>query len=297
MKKVFLSLATIAFVAAGSLTVTSCGGDDSTPVTPVAQDIKLALVTDPADVYAGEAFELSIQEADGTPITGAILYANGEETDIESEDGSFVINGPAGEVTLSAMYNDKMSNEVVVNVQEAVVVPSEGTGTFTYNGTTYDIDNSVVVFRGLFYKDNTQTAVIASWQIESVSGNTTAIARFTTPATPAGGDQYTYEEPTTTNTTGTVTGVFEGTTLAGQSNENVVINFNAPFADPFFVGTYSASSGNINGNPFSLTFDGKTPRVNSSGKSAAKGVANFVSSRNSMNAGKLSVLSNTITVK
>lgn len=30
MKKVFLSLATIAFVAAGSLTVTSCGGDDST---------------------------------------------------------------------------------------------------------------------------------------------------------------------------------------------------------------------------------------------------------------------------
>ncbi len=34
MKKVFLSLATIAFVAAGSLTVTSCGGDDSSPVTP-----------------------------------------------------------------------------------------------------------------------------------------------------------------------------------------------------------------------------------------------------------------------
>lgn len=34
MKKVFLSLATIAFVAAGSLTVTSCGGDDSTPTTP-----------------------------------------------------------------------------------------------------------------------------------------------------------------------------------------------------------------------------------------------------------------------
>lgn len=31
MKKVFLSLATIAFVAAGSLTVTSCGSDDSTP--------------------------------------------------------------------------------------------------------------------------------------------------------------------------------------------------------------------------------------------------------------------------
>ncbi len=34
MKKVFLSLATIAFVAAGSLTVTSCGGDDSVTPTP-----------------------------------------------------------------------------------------------------------------------------------------------------------------------------------------------------------------------------------------------------------------------
>ena len=30
MKKVFLSLATIAFVATGSLTMTSCGSDDST---------------------------------------------------------------------------------------------------------------------------------------------------------------------------------------------------------------------------------------------------------------------------
>src|SRR5690554_2264022 len=31
MKKMFLSLATIAFVATGTLTVTSCGSDDSTP--------------------------------------------------------------------------------------------------------------------------------------------------------------------------------------------------------------------------------------------------------------------------
>ena len=34
MKKVFLSLATVAFVAAGSLTVTSCGGDDSVAPGP-----------------------------------------------------------------------------------------------------------------------------------------------------------------------------------------------------------------------------------------------------------------------
>ena len=34
MKKVFLSLATVAFVAAGTLTMTSCGSDDSTTTAP-----------------------------------------------------------------------------------------------------------------------------------------------------------------------------------------------------------------------------------------------------------------------
>src|SRR5690606_25771148 len=34
MKKVFLSMAAIAFVAVGSLTVTSCGSDDSNPTPP-----------------------------------------------------------------------------------------------------------------------------------------------------------------------------------------------------------------------------------------------------------------------
>lgn len=300
MKKVFLSLATIAFVAAGSLTVTSCGGDDSTPpvVPPVTQGIKLAVTTPAADIKAGEPFELTIQKADGTPITGAVLHVNGEATEIESEDGLFVIQGPAGEITLTAVYQGETSNEVVVVVQEAEVIPSEGTGTFTYEGTTYNIENSVVVFRGLFYKDATQTDVIASWQIESTSGNHTAIARFNTPTTPAGGNQYNYEEPNATNTTGVVTGVFVGTTLGGQANTNVVIDFDAPFANGFFEGTYSATSDAINGSPFSLDFDGKTPRVNSAQKPAAKGTvkyADLLSSGKTIKAEKLTVQETKIT--
>lgn len=296
MKKVFLSLAALAFVATGSLTVTSCGGDDSTPVQPpVTQGIKLALTTPAADVVAGEPFELTIQKADGTPITGAILNVNGEATEIESEDGSFVIQGPAGEITLTATYQGETSNEVVVVVQEAEVIPSEGTGTFTYEGTTYNIENSVVVFRGLFYKDATQTDVIASWQIESTSGNHTALARFNTPAIPAGGDQYTYEEPNTTNTTGVVTAVFVGTAVGGQTNTNVVIDFDAPFANGFFEGTYSATSDAINGSPFTLDFDGKTPRVDSAQRAAAKGTVNYVSASKTLKAGKLSVQDTKIT--
>ncbi|HUH25572.1 MAG TPA: hypothetical protein VLY87_03020, partial [Flavobacterium sp.] len=133
MKKVFLSLATIAIVAAGSLTVTSCGGsDDSTPPVedPTTKGLKLALTTNPADVFAGEVFELSITEADGTPITGAILIANGKATEIESKDGVFAIQGPEGDWEFSASYDGKESNVVDVTVKPSRAV-SEGTGLIT----------------------------------------------------------------------------------------------------------------------------------------------------------------------
>ena len=67
MKKVFLSLATIAFVAAGSLTVTSCGSDDSTttpepPTPPTEQaDNTIRYQTDDYEVnYQHTAVEYMI---------------------------------------------------------------------------------------------------------------------------------------------------------------------------------------------------------------------------------------------
>lgn len=268
MKKVFLSLAAITLVATGSLTMTSCGSDDSTPVNPTPAGIKLALTTDPSEIYAGEPFELSITEEDGTPITGAILIANGEETTIESEDGVFSIQGPEGEWSFSASYDGKESNAVDVTVQPSRAV-SEGEGLITYNGGTMDIDQAAVVYRGLFYEDETQTTVIASWQIEAYSGNTAAIVRFSTPATPAGGDQYNYEVPNATNTTGILAGVIVGQDVVGETNENVSVNFGATYENNFFTGEYSATA-TIDSNPFSVEFNGKTPRVNSAGKAAKK---------------------------
>lgn len=290
MKKVFLSLAALALVATGSLAVTSCGSDDSAVAPPVSKGIKLALTTNPADIYAGKPFELTIQKADGTPITGAVLYVNGEATDIESQDGVYSIQGPAGEITLTAVYEGETSNEVDVVVKEAQVVPSEGTGTFKYEGTTYTIENSAVVFTGLFYKDATKTDVVAVWDIQSESGNHTAFARFSTPATPAGNNQYNYQEPNATNTTGIATAVFVGETLGGQADKNVVIDFDAPRTDNFFVGTYSATSDPINDSPFSLEFEGKTPLVDGSAKASAKGIVNYVTAGKTINAGKLTVL-------
>src|SRR5690554_604783 len=55
MKKMFLSLATIAFVATGTLTVTSCGSDDSTPNPDPVPDPEL---TENFVKFEGEQFEV-----------------------------------------------------------------------------------------------------------------------------------------------------------------------------------------------------------------------------------------------
>lgn len=65
MKKVFLSLATIAFVAAGSLTVTSCGGDDSTPNPgpgPGEEDINEG-VTNPQGSFKNDGKEYKVENS------------------------------------------------------------------------------------------------------------------------------------------------------------------------------------------------------------------------------------------
>lgn len=65
MKKVFLSLATIAFVAAGSLTVTSCGSDDSTPPPPPIE-------TSGKMTWAGTDYALD------TTTTGVVINAQNQ---------------------------------------------------------------------------------------------------------------------------------------------------------------------------------------------------------------------------
>src|SRR5690606_41638753 len=82
------------------------------------------------------------------------------------------------------------------------------------------------------------------------------------PATPAGGDQYNYEVPNATNTTGLLAGVIVGQDVVGQTNENVSVDFGATYENNFFTGEYSGTA-TIDSNPFSVEFNGKTPLVNS----------------------------------
>ena len=295
MKIVLLSLAALAFVATGSLTMTSCGSDDSTtaPVddtpgdgeVPVGKDIELALVTAPEEIYEGRPFQLSIKTVDGENVDGAQLYAFGEPiTNAISVDGMFTINGPAGPVELYAMYEDVESNTVTVEVLSIPVAEPEGTGEFQFGGDAYTVEASYVGFMGLTYEDETKTTVVAKWQTEAYSNDDTiAIVVFTTPTTP-GPQQgtYNYELPTATNITARLAAVQVGSGQSAQSfqtTDDVELEFNAvpnTFGNAF-EGDYSATSADIEGEAFSIDFDGVMPYFDGSQK-AAKGAKAFKAS-------------------
>lgn len=97
MKKVFLSLAALAFVATGSLTMTSCGSDDSTPVTPtppLVDDTPPADDTVPVEAngfytFDGEVFEVDnarflLHSTNGETPAVVNFAAEGEEMDVRS---------------------------------------------------------------------------------------------------------------------------------------------------------------------------------------------------------------------
>jgi len=91
MKKVFLSLAAIAFVAAGSLTVTSCGGDDSTP--------------NPGNGGGGGG--------DDQPIVGSKLTFAGEEYQLDSTIIGVVGNSTNGPSTYNVDTDGDGTNDTV----------------------------------------------------------------------------------------------------------------------------------------------------------------------------------------
>lgn len=293
MKKVFLSLAALTIVVTGSLTVTSCGGDDSTPGPVVEKSLKLTVETAAEDIVEGESFQMSIKKADGTPVEGAELLVDGESVDIQSDaEGIFALTGPAGNYAFSAESEGVVSNEVTVVINPAEVIPSEGTGSFDFGGVTYESSESYVIFAGLGYTDDTKTTVGAYWVTAALSGAYEADVMFYTPATPTGqGNTYNYEQPTATNTIGVRASVYQdGTQEAiGMTEDNVVMTFNA-VADQSgkaYMGKYSATSADIDGSPFSVNFDGTSPYIDGSAKSGAKGAASFTSALKA-NTGKIS---------
>lgn len=236
--------------------------------------LTLALITNPADIFQGVAFQMSIKDANGANVTGAQLLVFGEAIEgLLSEDGVFALSGPAGEAKFTASLGGVVSNELTVVIQPTVTPEPEGTGTFVFGGNTYDLEASYVGFMGLTYADETETTVVANWQIESYTADETAvIVMFTTPATPAAEEGfYNYEQPTATNTTGTAAGVLSPAgAVLGQTNANVVLTFNAVRDGAVFNGAYSATSAAINGNPFSMNFDGVSPYFDGSARPAAR---------------------------
>ncbi len=249
--------------------------------------LTLALITNPADIFEGVGFQMSIKDADGANVTGAQLLVFGEPiTGLISADGIFALSGPEGEAKFTASLGGVVSNELTVVIQPANTPEPEGTGTLVFGGNSYNLTSSYVVFMGLTYADETQTTVVANWQIEASTADNghAGIIGFTTPATPAAEEGfYNYELPSATNVTTKGATAFVGETAFGNSTTGVTLAFNAVREGDFFNGNYSGASAPILGNPFSMSFDGASVYFDASAKPAARTAGKKVSFRNATN--------------
>jgi|SRR5690606_6651873 len=99
MKKVFLSLAAITLVATGSLTMTSCGSDDSTP--PVVND-------------------------DNTPIDGNKFVYDGQTYVLDAN--SFMIQGQDNQFSLGEYNYEEGGESYVVTEWSAEAYPETAEG-------------------------------------------------------------------------------------------------------------------------------------------------------------------------
>ncbi|WP_413511349.1 hypothetical protein [Myroides odoratus] len=260
-------------------------------------NIVLALVTNPADIFAGQGFELSIKDAAGAGITGAVLHVDGNATTILSTAGGvFRIQGPAGTISLTAVFDGKTSNAVSVTVKEAEPVDADMSGTFVYTGTTYNVNEGSLVFMRLQYADATRTTVEALWQIEvETEGAMSALVAFSTPATPAGtGGSYNYEIPTATNTTAKAVAVFNGNNNVGEATAGITFTLNTtPNADrTIYTGT-SATSATVTNAPFTMNLNGDFVYFDASEQSA-NGIRGTRGFKDANNVGKVKATSTRI---
>ena len=178
-------------------------GSNEVSVTVTAPPaLVIALVTNPQDVYAGEPFVVSIKNAAGEPVVGAELYLNGNATGILSEEGKYSLTpNIAGDYDLQAKKGQDVSNDLLVVVQAARVPETSIEGTFVYKGTTYNVNEGVLVLDGIYYMNEERTEVATIWNL--ILGSEQGVAtflEFATPATPSG-SSFSPVRPNATNTT------------------------------------------------------------------------------------------------
>ncbi|MTG99077.1 hypothetical protein GJV76_13195 [Myroides sp. BIT-d1] len=272
---------------------------DNVEITVTAKpiDLKLTLVTNPNEVFAGKPFTLSIVTGN-TPVKDAVLHVDGEALNILSDDnGEFNLYGPAGTVTFSAEFEGSFSNGVEVTIKEAEKVEAKGKGSFEFNGATHQIEDSYLVFFGLEYADESKTEVVARWQVEVGSGDLAAVYVFKTPAKKVSEGSYSPDLPNATNTTPLIAGVIRNGSTIGVSNLDMKFKFDAQVnAKNLFEGHYKGTTAPMNDKPFSIEYEGESYFFDASENSANKtrSTSRFVEANQKVKSNMISKFDRTI---
>lgn len=196
MKKIIYSILTLSLILSGSLSVTSCGGDDSTTeVTPnpnpnpnpdpednEPQTQELVVTASATSAYLGDTITLSAT-LDGAAVTSGVTYY----VDDVAISGNTITSNTAAEMLVSAKYQNITSDYVSVSFAENPFLTIEGEGNFIYNGTTYNLDAAYLFFDD-YYSDG-NGGYTGYWIQYGWSGNNPNTADnfiaigFDTPAT------------------------------------------------------------------------------------------------------------------
>lgn len=215
---------------------------------------------DPNNIFVGEPIDLVVKNNAGQPIEGAVLMVDGQELDFESDEDGFIgisANAPAT-YNFTVSYKNVVSNVVKVVVKQ---IEANMSGTVTFDGTTYEVDSSVLFFLGIG-SDEAETSFSAVWQVQTpVDGGKLSIVRFYTPAVRSE-QGFSYERPTATNTEFAIAAMLqiqgENETVLGQANEGeFAINVTPNEAGTIFTGTSTASATLTGNKAFSQSLDGE----------------------------------------
>lgn len=211
---------------------------------------------DPNNIFVGDPIDLVVKNTAGQPIEGAVLMIEGEELGFTSNAEGIIgiSSNRAATYNFTVKYRNVESNVVTVVVK---AIPTTMAGTVVFDGTTYQVDSSYLVFNGI-YADETETSFVAGWQVETpFDGDKTSVVMFYTPAvrTEQG---FTYEMPTATNTDFALAGILQGNTALGQAQAGeFAINVTANETQTIFTGTSTASATMTGNKAFSQNLDGE----------------------------------------
>lgn len=220
--------------------------------------VVIRLLTPEDQLFVGEAIEIKVFDENNNPIDGAELLANGEPTEIMSNNGFFRFNiKAAGTYKVHVRYDEIDSNSIDLKVidRNAAV----GQGEFLFKGEKFKCIKAITTYEGIY---NVEKDVLSGWsEMLFAEDGTVAFFAYFTPTVDLGGGQYEAVFPTESNIIRVMAGVMSSTQdLLGQTKEpdSLTLSYKvSKIENDKITGDLSSIDGFINELPFKVNYSGE----------------------------------------